>query len=129
MNWDHILQAPDMGEFAWEGFGEEGLDKGLLVEEVAEAVGDAGVAEGVGGEGAGAPFGEARLVGVGLVGLLLGVHVEVAVAGLSAGGAPVSAAAGEAEVEEEGGGGGEHGMEWCGGAGEGGAIEGEEEGV
>ena len=49
------------------------------------------------------PLGETLFIGVHLVGLLVGVHVEVAVAGLGSGGAAVSAAAKEAGAEREGG--------------------------
>lgn len=49
-----------MGKFTWEGFGEEGLDEVLLVEEVAEVVGDAGWWRGS-GESSQAPHLERRV--------------------------------------------------------------------
>lgn len=73
------------------------------------------------------PLGETLFIGVHLVGLLVGVHVEVAVAGLGSGGAAVSAAAKEAGAEREGGERGELGKR--GFVGEGFAIEGEVEGL
>lgn len=101
---DHVLQAPDVGEFTWEVLGEECLDEGLLVEEIAEAVYDNWAPEGLKGESAGAPFREARLVGVHLIGLLHGVHVEVAVAGLGTSGTAITTSTWGAEVDGDGGG-------------------------
>lgn len=72
------------------------------------------------------PLGEALFVGVHLVGLLVGVHVEVAVTGLGACGTAVSATTREAGAEGEGGERGE--LRERGFVGEGLAIEGEVEG-
>lgn len=75
------------------------------------------------------PFGEALLVGVDFIGLFNRVHVQIAVAGFSARGAPVTAPAKEAGAEGEGGMRGNMGILEGGGVWEGFAIEGEEKGV
>jgi len=81
----------------------QSLHEGFFVKEIAQFIDDDGVSQGFGRERASGPFGEAGLVGVDLIGLLGGVHVEVAVAGFGAGGSAVASAAREAEAEEEGG--------------------------
>lgn len=73
------------------------------------------------------PLRESLFVGVHLVGFLLGVHVEIAIAGLRASGAAISSTAEEAGAEGEGGERGELGDR--GFIGKGLAIESEVEGL
>lgn len=125
---DHIPETLDVAELPGKLLTQQALDEGGLVEDVAEPVDDAGVAEGLERQRAGGPLRQPLLVGVDLVWLLDGIHVEVAVAGLGAGGASVSAAAKGADSEGEGGergdpGGGDGGI-----VSEGLAMEGEEAG-
>lgn len=89
-----------------EGLGEllvnQGLDKGLLVEQRAKAIDDNWGSEWLRRKSAGGPARETSLVGIDLVRLFHRVHIEVAVAGLGSGGTAIAAAAAEAEAEGEG---------------------------
>ncbi|KAJ4832452.1 hypothetical protein Tsubulata_024798 [Turnera subulata] len=98
---NHILQALNMREMLGQPLINQGLDQRLLIEHVTQLIDDAGLGQGLVGEGAVELFGEALLVGVHLVGLLNGVHVEVAVVGLDPRGAAIATAAEEAGAEDE----------------------------
>ncbi|KAJ4829230.1 hypothetical protein Tsubulata_024769 [Turnera subulata] len=100
---NHILQALNMREMLGQPLINQGLDQRLLIEHVTQPIDDAGLGQGLVGEGAVELFGEALLVGVHLIGLLDGVHVEVAVAGLGPRGTAIATAAEEAGAEDEGG--------------------------
>lgn len=79
-----------MCELLGEPLEEESFHEGLLVEDIPDAIYYTGRCERLGREGAGSPAAKAGFVGVDLVGLFDGVHVEVAIAGFGSGGASIS---------------------------------------